>query len=97
MTTGASVLFQCVFHGSISISDMEIERRPYHRYCSCAFHQPKDGTLPSHCSKRRHMPFCKKQGCSLSLHASEMPSKWSFLSASKFCFHSLLDNKRHDE
>ncbi|KAK7840070.1 hypothetical protein CFP56_017170 [Quercus suber] len=35
----AEMMLQCVFNGSISVHDMEIERRPYHRNCSCALHK----------------------------------------------------------
>ncbi|KAF4365218.1 hypothetical protein G4B88_000377 [Cannabis sativa] len=38
----AEMLLCCVFEaGSISLHDMEIDRRPYHRYCGCALHKFK--------------------------------------------------------
>ncbi|KAL5705259.1 hypothetical protein ACHQM5_023588 [Ranunculus cassubicifolius] len=40
----AKVLLQCVYYeGCISVYDKEIERRPYHRNCSCALHKSKNG------------------------------------------------------
>ncbi|BFG38636.1 hypothetical protein CerSpe_249100 [Prunus speciosa] len=35
----AGMMFQCVFEGSLSMRDSEIERRPYHKNCSCALHR----------------------------------------------------------
>ncbi|KAF9614440.1 hypothetical protein IFM89_018585 [Coptis chinensis] len=37
----AEGLLRCVFDGCLSVSDIEIERRPYHRNCSCALHKSK--------------------------------------------------------
>ncbi|KAG9456231.1 hypothetical protein H6P81_000739 [Aristolochia fimbriata] len=34
-------LLRCVFEGCISSPDAEIERRPYHRNCSCALHKKR--------------------------------------------------------
>ncbi|RXH74318.1 hypothetical protein DVH24_029039 [Malus domestica] len=34
----AGMMFRCVFEGSLSMQDTEIERRPYHKNCSCALH-----------------------------------------------------------
>ncbi|KAJ0989528.1 hypothetical protein J5N97_007884 [Dioscorea zingiberensis] len=38
MAAGVEVLLRCVFQGSITFSDADIERRPYHRNCGCALH-----------------------------------------------------------
>ncbi|EHA8591981.1 hypothetical protein COCNU_contig69151249G000010 [Cocos nucifera] len=42
----AHVMLQSVFDGCIAFFDNEIQRRPYHRNCSCALHRssglPKD-------------------------------------------------------
>ncbi|XP_048335759.1 uncharacterized protein LOC125423919 [Ziziphus jujuba] len=49
MATGAAApgdgVFRCVFDGSIAGCDTGIERRPYHRNCSCALHKSRN-----HCS-----------------------------------------------
>lgn len=46
MTTGAAApgdgVFRCVFDGSIAGCDTGIERRPYHRNCSCALHKSRN-------------------------------------------------------
>jgi peptidyl-prolyl cis-trans isomerase B (cyclophilin B) len=65
----SDIMFRCVFDGCISVDNMEIERRPYHRNCSCALHKMEGGSstgfpLP------RNMFYPKKQSwrrCSLSL------------------------------
>ena len=80
-TGDAKMMLQCVFGGSISIHDMEIERRPYHRYCNCALHNLKDGS-PNSCSHQRNISFPKKQSqakCSLSIAASKSSSHSSLL------------------
>ncbi|RDX90146.1 hypothetical protein CR513_28026, partial [Mucuna pruriens] len=39
MASGAcQMMLRCVFEGSISLHDMEIERRPYHKNCGCELH-----------------------------------------------------------
>ncbi|XP_059637097.1 uncharacterized protein LOC132279180 [Cornus florida] len=48
MATGAAAgdgLFRGGFEGCLSGSDMGIQRRPYHRNCSCALHKSR-----GHCS-----------------------------------------------
>ncbi|CAA3016317.1 Hypothetical predicted protein [Olea europaea subsp. europaea] len=40
-TGAADMMFRCVFEGSLSMCDMDIERRPYHRNCTCALHKQK--------------------------------------------------------
>lgn len=41
MASGAAAegFFRCIYEGCISGCDTAIERRPYHRNCSCALHQ----------------------------------------------------------
>ncbi|KMT03604.1 hypothetical protein BVRB_8g192770 [Beta vulgaris subsp. vulgaris] len=41
-------LFHGVFEGSISGSHLEIDRRPYHRNCTCALHDSSRGATCSH-------------------------------------------------
>ncbi|KDP38617.1 hypothetical protein JCGZ_03970 [Jatropha curcas] len=74
MAAGAAeILLQCLFHGSISMHDLEIQRRPYHRGCKCALHK-LDSLCPNACySLHRTISFPKKQAwtdCSLSIVAS---------------------------
>ncbi|KAI3781989.1 hypothetical protein L2E82_12018 [Cichorium intybus] len=50
MATGAAaIMLHCVFEGSLSMSEIDKERRPYHKNCSCALHSPKDET-PTTCN-----------------------------------------------
>ncbi|GMY35712.1 BEL1-like homeodomain protein 8, putative [Fagus crenata] len=56
------MMLKCVFNGSISMHDMEIERRPYHRNCSCALH--KLVNVCSNYSQHRKISFRKKKSCS---------------------------------
>ena len=59
----AEMMLRCVFEGSISMHDMEIERRPYHRNCSCALHSLK-GVYSTACLQHRKLSFPKKQSWS---------------------------------
>ncbi|KAI3694840.1 hypothetical protein L1987_77821 [Smallanthus sonchifolius] len=47
-TRAARMLQDCVFEGSLSMSEMDKQRRPYHKNCSCALHRPKD-EIPKPC------------------------------------------------
>ncbi|KAJ9175253.1 hypothetical protein P3X46_013825 [Hevea brasiliensis] len=92
MAAGATeILLQCVFNGSISIHDVEIQRRPYHCNCKCVLHN-LDGLCPSACTQNRTISFPKKQawtGCSLSIRASKFSSHTSTCD-------DLSDKKRED-
>ena len=81
MATGvAEVLLRCVFDSSISMHDVEIERRPYHRNCGCALHELK-GVCFSSCSLQRNVSFPRKQAPrSLSLTVSSLSSQSSVVS-----------------
>ncbi|KAF5742051.1 putative BEL1-like homeodomain protein 8 [Tripterygium wilfordii] len=80
MATGAAqMLLQCVFDGSISMYDMEIDQRPYHRNCTCALHNLK-GVCSNACSQSRKISFPKKEpwrNCSVSVTASRFASQFS--------------------
>ncbi|KAK3033190.1 hypothetical protein RJ639_036982 [Escallonia herrerae] len=47
-TAAAEMMLQCVYNGSLSAHDMDVERRPYHRNCSCALHKSR-GAHPTAC------------------------------------------------
>ena len=69
----AEMMLRCVFEGSISMHDMEKERRPYHRNCSCALHSLKGVCSNISCPHERELSFPKKQAwrnCSLSISAA---------------------------
>ncbi|CAI9783094.1 unnamed protein product [Fraxinus pennsylvanica] len=81
MATGAAyMMFRCVFEGSLSMCDMDTERRPYHRNCTCALHKQK-GTGSNAISHRRTISFQNKElwnKCSLiSISASTTSSSSS--------------------
>ncbi|KAB2618846.1 hypothetical protein D8674_014715 [Pyrus ussuriensis x Pyrus communis] len=57
----AGMMFQCVFEGSLSMQDTEIERRPYHKNCSCALHSK--ASICSHACQG-NISFPKKQSWS---------------------------------
>ena len=73
MATGAAqMMLQCIFNGSLSLQDKEIERRPYHRNCSYALHKSK-GVCSNPCPQQSLFP--KKQSWtnySLSTAASKL-------------------------
>ncbi|GAA0164202.1 hypothetical protein LIER_39739 [Lithospermum erythrorhizon] len=82
MTAGAAeVLFQCVFHGSLSIKDVNKERRPYHKNCSCALHNEQPTICSAH--PRLSLPTKKVKkpchGLALSVSASKFFSPSSCL------------------
>jgi|UniRef100_B9IMJ7 hypothetical protein len=54
----AEMILQCIFSRSISLNDMEIRRRQYHRNCKCALHKLKD-IYPDDCPQQRKIPFPK--------------------------------------
>ncbi|KAB2618843.1 hypothetical protein D8674_014712 [Pyrus ussuriensis x Pyrus communis] len=54
----AGMMFRRVFEGSLSMQDTEIERRPYHKNCSCALHS-KAGVCSNAC--QRNISFPKNQ------------------------------------
>ncbi|XVE63590.1 hypothetical protein DITRI_Ditri07aG0032000 [Diplodiscus trichospermus] len=86
MATGAAaeMMLRCVLDGSLVMQEMEVERRPYHRNCSCALHNLK-GVCSSACSRSRNISFSKKKtwnDCSLSMAASQFSSQPSLLGGS---------------
>ncbi|RVX05302.1 hypothetical protein CK203_020155 [Vitis vinifera] len=83
-TRAAEVMLGCVFDGSISMYDMEIERRPYHRNCSCALHRLQ-GVFSNACSQQKNISYSRKRSwddCSLSTTASKFSTRSSFLVSS---------------
>ncbi|KAK9947419.1 hypothetical protein M0R45_003045 [Rubus argutus] len=70
----SGMMFQCVFEGSLSMQDTEIERRPYHKNCNCALHKSKGGACPH----QRNISFPEKQSWTEgSLCMSAATSKFS--------------------
>ncbi|EYU34916.1 hypothetical protein MIMGU_mgv1a021659mg [Erythranthe guttata] len=74
----ADLTFRGVLDGSLSMGEMDIERRPYHRDCKCALHEIKGRCLHS----TGNIPFPKREfrsKCSLSLSSSNISSQSSYL------------------
>ncbi|KAK8515531.1 hypothetical protein V6N13_139492 [Hibiscus sabdariffa] len=73
MATGAAAaetMLRCVLEGSLLMQEMEVERRPYHRNCSCALHKLKGSVCSSACSRTGNISFTKRKtwnDCSLSM------------------------------
>ncbi|KAF9614439.1 hypothetical protein IFM89_018584 [Coptis chinensis] len=80
METGVTgARFQCNYDGSISMFDMEIEQRPYHKNCSCAMHNSKNNRS-SQCPHQRKISISTKQlwkECSLSIDRTNYSSQSS--------------------
>ncbi|KAL3824572.1 hypothetical protein ACJIZ3_020601 [Penstemon smallii] len=85
MATGAAdIMFRRVFDGSLSMSDMTIEQRPYHRDCKCAMHKLK-GKCSHAGSQHRNVSFRKKDfrsSNSFSISASTISSQSSCITNS---------------
>jgi hypothetical protein len=81
-TVAAEMMLRCVFDGCLSMQDMEIERRPYHRNCSCQLHKLKGFSFNA-CPHQRNVSFPKKHSwtdcCPLSIAASKSSSQRSLL------------------
>ncbi|KAM7472971.1 hypothetical protein LguiA_011154 [Lonicera macranthoides] len=85
-TVVAKMMLGCGVDGSVSLHDVEIERRPYHRNYSCALHKSK-GKFSNACSHHRNVSFTKKKSwndCSLFVEASKLYSQSSSLSDTSF-------------
>ncbi|KAK3025808.1 hypothetical protein RJ639_040714 [Escallonia herrerae] len=59
-TAAAEMMLQCVLGETLSVHDMDIERRPYHKNCSCALHKSKREQSTA-CSHHGNIFFPKKQ------------------------------------
>ncbi|KAJ0015000.1 hypothetical protein Pint_20566 [Pistacia integerrima] len=53
-------MHHCATDCSLSLDDVDIERRPYHKNCSCALHKLK-GICSDACSKQNSISFPKKK------------------------------------
>ncbi|KAM7472972.1 hypothetical protein LguiA_011155 [Lonicera macranthoides] len=81
----AKILIGYGVDGSITMHDVEIERRPYHRNCSCALH--KKGPFSNICSQHGKISFPKKKSwndCSLFVGASKLSAQSSCLNDTSF-------------
>ncbi|KAE8657923.1 hypothetical protein F3Y22_tig00116976pilonHSYRG00119 [Hibiscus syriacus] len=73
--TAGMMMLRCVLEGSLVMHETEVERRPYHRNCSCALHNLKGVVCSSGCSHARNVAFSKKKtrrnDCLLSMANSQ--------------------------
>ena len=72
-SAAAEMMLRCVFEGSLSMCDTDIERRPYHRDCKCALHKEK-GKCSHSASKQSNVAFPKRElgsKCSISISHSD--------------------------
>ncbi|WCJ30060.1 hypothetical protein M5689_011644 [Euphorbia peplus] len=60
-THAAELSVQCVFDGSITMHDLEVQRRPYHKDCKCALHNLQAIIAPNACSQHGTMSFPRKK------------------------------------
>ncbi|KAL4571417.1 hypothetical protein LXL04_018176 [Taraxacum kok-saghyz] len=85
MATGiAAMMLQCVFEGSLSVSEVDKERRPYHKNCSCALHKPEDET-PKACFHHTRISFAKKPSWSINCSLSTTDTANPIQSSSRQC------------
>ncbi|KAK1403475.1 Cyclophilin-like peptidyl-prolyl cis-trans isomerase family protein [Heracleum sosnowskyi] len=103
--TSGHMMNQYIYDSSLSMSDTDIERRPYHRNCSCALHMPK--AAPAACFQHGYVAFPKKQSwsnCSVSITSVRSSTRSSHICAlsgianesavGNFpCFNTLMQNK----
>ncbi|WOG96563.1 hypothetical protein DCAR_0415899 [Daucus carota subsp. sativus] len=78
------IMLQCAFNSCLSMSDMEIKRRPYHRNCNCALHKPKD-SHPAACFRHGNVAFSTKLSwtdCSITLSSPKISSQSLFVRSS---------------
>ncbi|KAH6761022.1 hypothetical protein C2S52_008296 [Perilla frutescens var. hirtella] len=81
-SAAGDMMFRCVFNGSLSMCDMNIERRPYHKNCQCALHEGK-GECSHSGSQHRNISFPKRDfssKCSL----TALPASSSLSSQSSY-------------
>ncbi|WCJ30061.1 hypothetical protein M5689_011645 [Euphorbia peplus] len=86
----ADLLVQSVFDGSITMHDLEIQRRPYHKDCNCALHNSQGIIAPTACSQHGTMSFPRKKSSTLSCFWSTAVSEH----ASRYT--DFLDKNRKD-
>ncbi|XP_048134034.1 uncharacterized protein LOC125314842 [Rhodamnia argentea] len=94
-TIAAETMLRCVFDGSLLVNDVEIERRPYHRHCSCALHKLK-GSRSTACPNHNNISFPWKElstTCSLSTAASKFSCRPCFVSGSSVSSSTAAESK----
>ncbi|ONK59594.1 uncharacterized protein A4U43_C08F8070 [Asparagus officinalis] len=70
----------CAMEASISSSDTEIRRRPYHRNCSCALHRSRENSrngMSSCCNTVSYPKRMQLEGAKVSVSVSSSSSSFS--------------------
>ncbi|KAI3422839.1 uncharacterized protein J3R85_011741, partial [Psidium guajava] len=83
-TIAAELMLRGVFDGCLSINDVQIERRPYHRNCGYEMHRLK-GSRSTTCSHHNNLSFPRKELttiCSMSGKAAKFTSQSCVCSSS---------------
>ncbi|KAJ4709666.1 Zinc finger, SWIM-type [Melia azedarach] len=94
---GEMMLVRCAFEGSLSMHDVEIERRPYHKNCGCALHNQKGSAAVCSIASAKHnnLSFRSKKSwahCSMSMAAAAAAPKNSFSSSQPSLIYSTADS-----
>ncbi|XP_019248484.1 PREDICTED: uncharacterized protein LOC109227744 [Nicotiana attenuata] len=98
MATGVAkmLMFQCVMHGILSLFDMDIERRPYHRYCSCASHKKKEACSNNTCTRSRNLPSPQRKTWNDAMSLS-VTAAYQLFSPSSSCSNSSVISSTIDD
>uniref|UniRef100_A0A0A0LWK0 Uncharacterized protein n=1 Tax=Cucumis sativus TaxID=3659 RepID=A0A0A0LWK0_CUCSA len=74
----ADALLRCVYYGCIVSPDAEIDRRPYHKNCSCALHDRDNKRCSHSMSKHKSVSYpirrAWSEGCLAMVAASGISS-----------------------
>ncbi|KAL4571413.1 hypothetical protein LXL04_018172 [Taraxacum kok-saghyz] len=81
-TRAASMMFHCVVEGSLSMSEVDKERRPYNKNCSCALHRPEDET-PRTCFHHTTISYAKKPSWNINCSFSKTEASNPIQSSSR--------------
>ncbi|KAL4571412.1 hypothetical protein LXL04_018171 [Taraxacum kok-saghyz] len=83
----AVMMVHCVFEGSLLMSEVDKERRPYLKNCSCALHTPKDET-PRTCFHHTRISYAKKPSWNINCTFSKTDASNPIQSSSRRDIHS---------
>ncbi|KAL4571416.1 hypothetical protein LXL04_018175 [Taraxacum kok-saghyz] len=78
----AVMMVHCVYEGSLSMSEVDKERRPYHKNCSCALHRPEDET-PRTCFHHTTISYAKKPSWNINCSFSKTDASNPIRSSSR--------------
>lgn len=77
--TGATeMIYHCILEGSLSVSEVAKDWRPYHRNCSCALHKQKEVSSIL-CFQHKRISFKKRLSITGFSSNAQFKSEWSFI------------------